>query len=67
MTLERLAFWFGWLELGFVLASAGVLQHRWFLVWSGSACLALMAPHVLARVSDGRAARPKTAPGKVER
>lgn len=62
MTLVRLAFWFGMLESGFVLVSAGVISHRAFLVISGFACAALMLPQ-LKLWMYGRAGRPKTAPG----
>lgn len=62
MTLLRLAFLFGLLELGFVVASFS--GQRLYLLVSAWACLALCAPYVRERILDGRAGRPKTAPGK---
>jgi membrane protein implicated in regulation of membrane protease activity len=42
MSIRLLAFLFGWLELGFVLLVAEVFSRGAFLLWSGSACVALM-------------------------
>jgi membrane protein implicated in regulation of membrane protease activity len=60
MSIERLAFWFGFLELGFVLLVAGFFPTGVFVVWSGGACICLMAPYVRAKVSEWASRRPKT-------
>lgn len=46
MTLARLAFWFGFLELGFVLRSGGAMGANVFLLWAGAGCLLLMWPQL---------------------
>lgn len=42
MTVGRAAFYFGWLELGFVLLVAGFLPSSVFVVFSGLPCVLLM-------------------------
>lgn len=50
MTLPRIAFWFGFLELGFVLRSGGAMGANVFLLWAGAGCLCLMWPHTRERL-----------------
>lgn len=46
MTLARIAFWFGFLELGFVLRSGGAMGANVFLLWAGGGCVCLMWPQL---------------------
>jgi hypothetical protein len=48
MSLERMAFLFGALELGFIVYGTRLIPWPLFLAWSGGCCLLLMSPHVRA-------------------
>jgi hypothetical protein len=57
VTLPRIAFWFGVLELGFVLGVAFAFPLL-IVAIAGPACLALMAPYIRQRIT--RPAPPQT-------